>query len=120
MPGQFLAQVEEAIKAIDKASTASDRWLFLAAIALIMIGSGMAVRYLVRVLEKKDEKYDDLATKIYAEHAKLTAEVTVALRENTAMIEAVEKRRMEQREEFTDIIKANNVLLEQFWKRIEQ
>lgn len=92
-----LAQIDEAVKMVDKASTASDRWLFLAALVIILFGCGIAIRFLVRALaqaqiksdaslDKQQVKYDELTTKIYGEHAKLTAEVIVALKDNTEII----------------------------------
>lgn len=53
----MIAQVETAIEIVDKASSASDRWLFLGALAIIMVGGTACIRWLVSSLQKKDAEY---------------------------------------------------------------
>ncbi len=53
---QAQAQV---IDAIDKASAASDRWLFIAAIIIIMMGGLAIIRYLVSLVEKQNQFITD-------------------------------------------------------------
>ena len=50
----MLAQAEIAVDIVDKAARASDRWLFLAAITIIIIGGTIVIRWLVSNIEKKD------------------------------------------------------------------
>ncbi len=50
----ILAQLTEIVPMIDRASEASNRWLFLAAIVVLMLGGALVIRWLVNALEKKD------------------------------------------------------------------
>ncbi len=49
-----LAQITELVPMIDRASEASNRWLFLASLVVIMIGGAAVIRWLVKALDKKD------------------------------------------------------------------
>ena len=42
-----LAQLEAGLSVVDKAAAASDRWLFLLALAIIIFGGVAVIRYLV-------------------------------------------------------------------------
>lgn len=53
----ILAQLTEATSFVDHAASSSDRWLFLAALALIISFGALAIRWLVTSLETKDKGY---------------------------------------------------------------
>ncbi len=69
-----LAQLDTAKAVVDQAATASDRWLFLAALAIIILGGTACIRWLVAGLEKKDSAHAVAWEKANAEHAKERAE----------------------------------------------
>lgn len=50
----IIAQIETVKKIVDEASGASDRWLFIAALAIIIIGGSLVIRWLVKGIETKD------------------------------------------------------------------
>lgn len=51
---QFAETTRAATELVDKASVASDRWLFLAALLVIIGGGALIIRWLVVSLETKD------------------------------------------------------------------
>jgi hypothetical protein len=57
-----VAQIETGLSVVDKAAAASDRWLFLAALAIIIAGGVAVIRYLVNSLEKKDAAHSNINT----------------------------------------------------------
>ncbi len=91
----FLAQLAveldpEAL--VDKAANASDRWLALAAFAIILLGGICIIRYLIKDQEKQrtehsasQEKmrteHNAFVTSLYTETLKLTATVLAVLQE---------------------------------------
>lgn len=83
----ILAQIEHGLQAVDKAAQQSDRWLFLAAIMLILISAGVTIRYLVKQIDGWQLWMKD----VYTENIKLTAQVLVALKENTEMLDKLER-----------------------------
>lgn len=78
----ILAQLEAAEKLVDKASTASDRWLFLALLVLILITAALIIRYL---LQERSSHLEWMKT-VYTENIKLTSQVLVALQDNNALL----------------------------------
>ncbi len=107
----FLAQLDTGITIVDKAAAASDRWLFLAALAIIIGGGVVCITWLVRSLEKKDSAHAATAQKLSeehaaafqrlnAEHAKERAEwKTAEVESKSAFTEALRLQRVDFREE---------------------
>ncbi len=62
-----LAQITELVPMIDRASEASNRWLFLAAIVVMMIGGSLVIRWLVNALQKKDTDAASEREKLHGE-----------------------------------------------------
>jgi type VI protein secretion system component VasK len=98
LPALFLAQLEQG-QLVDKASEASDRWLFLAAIVFIIIAFLTVIRYLVMDREKeRDARINESAVhqewveKVYTENVKLTAQVLVVLQETNGLLKRLEER----------------------------
>lgn len=50
----ILGQIKEVLPVIEHASQASDRWLFIATLVILMLGGAMVIRWLVKSLEAKD------------------------------------------------------------------
>ncbi len=65
----FLAQIETAIKVVDQASAASDRWLFLGALGIIIVGGSMCIRWLVSSLVEKDKQHEVSVSQMRSAHA---------------------------------------------------
>lgn len=92
---------------IDRAAEASNRWLFLASLVVIMVGGATVIRWLVKALNDKDVKAalerDALHAEIRNERAECRAqrkedqtqflltltEKSAVLREHTKSIEAL-------------------------------
>lgn len=59
----ILAQTAETAKAIidgvDKASMAGDRWLFIAALVILLGFAGIVIKWLVGTIEAKDKAHSD-------------------------------------------------------------
>jgi uncharacterized protein YpmS len=91
----FLAQLETAEKIVDKASTASDRWLFLALLAIILFTAALIIKYL---LQERSSHLEWMKT-VYTENIKLTAQVLVALQENNALLRRLDEHLKEVDEE---------------------
>lgn len=70
----MLAQLESVIKVVDQASVATDRWLFLAAIVLILVGGFLAIRWLITNQTIKDATHEAAAVAARTAHAAERAE----------------------------------------------
>ena len=93
----MLAQIDTVLSAVDKASASSDRWLFLLALALIILGGVAVIRYLVASLERKDAAHASAWATQSAEHSKERIEWKLSLEEAKAGFLTALK---EQRDEF--------------------
>jgi hypothetical protein len=98
LPSQILAQIDP-VQLVDKASVASDRWLFLAAIVFIIMAFLIVIRYLVKDRDKEREAritestaHQAWVVTVYTENVKLTANVTVVLQETNALLKRIEDR----------------------------
>jgi len=96
----LFAQLETGLQVVDKAAAASDRWLFLAALAIIISGAVLAIRYLVASMEKKDVTHASVLERIAAEHSRERSEWRAAQLEAKAQfLEALRQQRVDFREE---------------------
>ena len=97
-----VAQLETGLAVVDKAAAASDRWLFLAAIALIIAGGVAVIRYLVNSLEKKDAAHSAAWTSQNNEHAQERIEWKLGLEHAKAgFLNALKEQRDEFRAELS-------------------
>ena len=69
----------DVIQAIDHAAGMNDRWLFLAAFCLLLIGCGIVIYWLVRQLQSVIEDHKDLRN----EHHAALAQIIAAQNETT-------------------------------------
>ena len=98
----FLSQIETAAQIVDKAATASDRWLFLAALAIIIIGGSMVIRWLVASLEKKDKVHNDEMLGMRTAHITERAEWRTVMENSKAQfLDAIATQRKDFREELS-------------------
>jgi len=79
-----LAQLDATLKVVDKASEATDRWLFLAALAIIIVGGTLIIRWLVASLERKDKEHDIKTMSPISAHAVERKEWSIAQMEAKA------------------------------------
>ena len=88
----------DAVKFIDHASGATDRWLFICALVFI-IGAGIWIirelrkdrSDLLTALGKQQETHGHFVTTVYTEGVKLTAQVLVALQDNNKLLDRLGK-----------------------------
>jgi type VI protein secretion system component VasK len=92
----LLAQTVDPLQLVDKASVASDRWLFLAAIVFIISAFLIVIRYLVRDRDKErdariaeSERHQKWVETVFAEQVKLAANVLVVLQETNALLQRI-------------------------------
>ena len=98
----LFAQIDTVLTAVDKASAASDRWLFLAALAIIIAGGVAVIRYLVNSLEKKDAAHSAAWASQNNEHAKERNEWKLCLEQSKAgFLNALKEQRDEFRAELS-------------------
>ena len=90
---KLLAQLDQGMQLVDKAATASDRWLFLATILFVIVAFIIVIRYLVRDRDKERDArvqesiaHQKWVETVYTENVKLTAQVLVALVETNALL----------------------------------
>lgn len=93
----LLAQIEAGLSVVDKAAAASDRWLFLLALAIIIFGGVAVIRYLVNSLERKDTAHAAAWAAQNAEHGQERVEWKLGLEHAKAGFLTALK---EQRDEF--------------------
>lgn len=86
-----LIPTDQAIQAIDKAAQASDRWLFLAMLVIILTAGFLAIRYLIRAGETQQSQHHTFFTTVFTESVKLTAQVAVILQDNNKLLERLDK-----------------------------
>jgi ascorbate-specific PTS system EIIC-type component UlaA len=98
LPALFLAQVDEAMKVVDKAAAQNDRWLFLAAIIFIIVAFLIVIRYLVKDRDKERDaritengKHQDWVVTVYTENVKMAANILVILQETNVLLARIEK-----------------------------
>lgn len=80
-------QIVAAKQIVDQAASASDRWLFLASLILIIGGGVFIIKWLVRQLESQRAAHAEESK----EHAKQNERVTVVLFEATAVMKDVRR-----------------------------
>ena len=98
----MLAQIDTVLSAVDKASASSDRWLFLLALAIIILGGVAVIRYLVASLERKDATHAAAWATQSAEHSKERLEWKLSMEETkTGFLAALKEQRDEFRAELS-------------------
>lgn len=98
----MLAQVETAVDIVNKASSATDRWLFLAALAIIIIGGSMVIRWLVASLDKKDASHNKEMQELRGAHGTERSEWrTIMETSKTQFLTAIMEQRKDFREELS-------------------
>jgi len=111
-----LAQLETGLSVVDKAAAASDRWLFLAALAIIIAGGVAVIRYLVNSLEKKDAAHSAAWASQSAEHGQERVEWKLGLEHAKAGFLTALK---EQRDEFRAELSLERAATSQMAKTVE-
>ena len=95
----------EVIKAVDHAAAMNDRWLFLAAFCLLLIGGGLVIYWLVRQLQgvikdhkEMQEQHHTAMTAIIERQNETALKLAVCIDHNTAALNecAFELRRFQQ------------------------
>ncbi len=98
----MIAQIETAIHAIDKASGATDRWLFLAALGIIIIGGTAVIRWLVASLDRKDAAHNMEMQGMRESHGRERTEWRTVLEgSKTEFLSAIMQQRKDFREELS-------------------
>ncbi len=99
----MLAQVETVIDVVDRASHADDRWLFLAALAIIIIGGSLCIRWLVSSLQKKDVEHQTAIGAMRIAHTEERAEWRIIMQKTKEeFLAALEKQQAGFREELSN------------------
>ena len=95
----------EVINAVDHAAGMNDRWLFLAAFCLLLIGGGVVIYWLVRQLQSVIEDHKELRNEHHAALAQIidkqsetALKLAVCIDHNTAALNdcAFELRRFQE------------------------
>ena len=95
----------EVISAVDHAAGMNDRWLFLAAFCLLLIGGGVVIYWLVRQLQSVIEDHKELRNEHHAALAQIidkqnetALKLAVCIDHNTAALNdcAFELRRFQE------------------------
>lgn len=98
----------EIIRAVDHAAAMNDRWLFLAAFLLLLLGGGIVIYWLVRQLQsvladhkELREAHHDALAQIIAKQSETALKLAVCIDHNTAALNdcAFELRRFQERKE---------------------
>ncbi len=98
----------ELIKAVDHAAGMNDRWLFLAAFCLLLLGGGVVIYWLVRQLQavladhkELRESHQAALTQIIEKQSETSLKLAVCIDHNTAALNecAFELRRFQERKE---------------------
>lgn len=87
----ILMQIDP-IQIVDKAAQASDRWLFLGAVGLLIFGGLWLIRYLVGKIETLQKEHNVFMGSLFKETVTLTAQVSVVLQENTDLLNRISTR----------------------------
>ena len=96
---------EEIIKAVDHASAMNDRWLFLAAFCLLLLGCGAVIYWLVRQLQtviedhrELRELHHDALAQIIEKQNETALQLAVCIDRNTQALQecAFELRRFQE------------------------
>ncbi|MDB6034156.1 MAG: hypothetical protein JWM16_4494 [Verrucomicrobiales bacterium] len=100
------ANTSEFLRVVDHAAAMNDRWLFLAAFCLLLVGGGIVIYWLVRQLEAvlaghklaRDAQQAAL-TQIIATQNETALKLAVCIDRNTAALEncTLEVRRIRER-----------------------
>lgn len=86
---RFIAQAQntvDAISFVDKAAAASDRWLFIAAIVLILFFAFAVIKYLVNELATARKEASEVIRKLYEDMARMNTTMTVTVQENNTLL----------------------------------
>ena len=95
----------EVINAVDHAAGMNDRWLFLAAFCLLLIGGGVVIYWLVRQLQSVIEDHKELRNEHHAALAQIidkqsetALKLAICIDHNTAALNdcAFELRRFQE------------------------
>lgn len=96
----FVAQIDDAVRVVDSAAKHDDRWLFIAALVILLIFVGAVIRWLVTHIEKKDEA---LERKDILHDEKLAARELEAKAERDAFLATIDAIR-KQMEALTAVV----------------
>lgn len=88
---KLLALDLDPVQIVDKAATATDRWLFLAAMVFIIIAFLVVIRYLVKARDTENNQHQTWVETVYTENVKLTANVLVVLQETNALLRRLDE-----------------------------
>lgn len=100
--------VKEFIQAVDHAAGMNDRWLFLAAFCLLLLGCGVVIYWLVRQLQivladhkELREAHHDALAQIIEKQNETALKLAVCIDRNTEALRecAFELRRFQERKE---------------------
>ena len=100
-----MMNVNDVINAVDHAAGMNDRWLFLAAFCLLLIGGGFVIYWLVRQLQSVIEDHKELRNEHHAALAQIiekqnetALKLAVCIDHNTAALNdcAFELRRFQE------------------------
>ena len=98
----------EFLKAVDHAASMNDRWLFLAAFCLLLLGGGIVIYWLVRQLQvvladhkELRESHHAALAQIIEKQSETSLKLAVCIDHNTAALNecAFELRRFQDRKE---------------------
>lgn len=99
----MLAQVETVVDIVDKASSASDRWLFLASLVVIILGGTACIRWLVSSLQKKDAEHQIVVGDMRNAHTEERAEWRLVMQKTKEeFLTALEKQQAGFRAELAE------------------
>jgi hypothetical protein len=99
---------QDVINAVDHAAGMNDRWLFLAAFCLLLIGCGVVIYWLVRQLQSVIEDHKQLRDEHHAAMAQIIEQqnetalkLAIIIDRNTAALNecAFELRRFQERKD---------------------
>jgi hypothetical protein len=101
----LIMDTSELIKAVDHAAAMNDRWLFLAAFCLLLIGGGVVIYWLVRQLQvvladhkELRESHHAALAQIIEKQGETSLKLAVCIDHNTAALNecAFELRRFQE------------------------
>jgi hypothetical protein len=105
MKGLTNMNANDFVKAVDHAAGMNDRWLFLAAFCLLLLGGGVVIYWLVRQLQtvladhkELREAHHNALTQIIEKQSETSLKLAVCIDHNTAALSecAFELRRFQE------------------------
>ena len=100
----LFGQMSETVELVDKAAQAGDRWLFIAALVLLLSFAGIVIKWLVKSLEAKDALHSN-------ERKALSDSVADIIRKSDAELEkAREQARIDRKEDRQEYLNSIHIL----------